>query len=83
MFCSDFDGRSYEDVARGERGTGDAGGRRATDPAVNARGRIASLVAVALVIGGLFWALQAVVRHNALQNCIDSGRRDCGDPPAP
>lgn len=38
---------------------------------------MAALVGVTLLVGALFWALQAIVRHNALQNCIDSGRRDC------
>ncbi len=47
-------------------------------PGAGGRGKVAALLAVAVVIGALFWAMQAVVQHNALQNCIDSGRRDCG-----
>lgn len=41
------------------------------------RGNIAALVAV-LVIGlALFWAVSAIRQHDAVQNCIDSGRHDC------
>lgn len=47
------------------------------------RGRIAALAAVVVLVGALFWVMQAVVRHNALQNCLDSGRRDCASLPAP
>ena len=47
------------------------------------RGTVAALVAVAVLVGALFWALQAVVQHNAVQRCLDSGRRDCGGPATP
>lgn len=55
------------------------------DPAfaVDGRGKVAALVTVVLVAGDLFWAMRAVMRHNAVQNCIDSGRRDCRDPTKP
>ena len=57
----------------------------AGDPKAAGRGRIAALVGVAVLVLALFWAMQAIVRRNALQNCIDSGRRDCEtlDPPRP
>ncbi len=43
----------------------------------NARGNVAALVAV-LVIGlALFWAVSAIRQHDAVQDCIDSGRHDC------
>ena len=49
------------------RGPGTLGGR----------GNVAALVAV-LVIGlALFWAVSAIRQHDAVQNCIDSGRHDC------
>jgi hypothetical protein len=38
---------------------------------------MAALVFVAVLAGVLFLVGQAIVRHNATQNCIDSGRRDC------
>lgn len=41
------------------------------------RGPLAALVGM-LVIGGLlFWVVSAIQSHNAVQNCIDSGRKDC------
>lgn len=47
------------------------------------RGKMSAVLAVLAVAGALFWALEAVVRHNALQDCIDSGRRDCATPVSP
>ena len=46
-------------------------------PADGRRGRIAALIAVVCLAAVLALVGQAIVRHNALQNCIDSGRRDC------
>lgn len=43
----------------------------------NMRGNVAALVAILLVAAALFWVMSATRGHNALQNCIDSGRRDC------
>ncbi len=43
------------------------------------RGTIAALLAVLVLVGVLYWGIEAIVAHNALQNCIDSGRRDCVD----
>ena len=80
MFCRQFESPDVRDDPLPSRPTVLPA---AAAPAMNARGRIGALVAVALVAGALFWAMQAVVRHNAVQNCIDSGRRDCRDPPAP
>ena len=37
----------------------------------------AALIAIVLVILALVWTAQAIVSHNRLQNCIDSGRHDC------
>lgn len=45
------------------------------------RGNVAALIAV-LVIGlALFWAVSAIRQHNAVQDCIDSGRQDCARAP--
>lgn len=41
------------------------------------RGNIVALVAVVLVAAALFWTVSAIQKHNAVQNCIDSGRHDC------
>lgn len=46
-------------------------------PTQNPRGRIAALIAVVALAAVLALIGQAMVRHNALQNCLDSGRRDC------
>jgi hypothetical protein len=58
---------SSDSGGRGRRGSGDPSGRS----------KVAALVFIALLIGALFWAVQAIVQHNAVQNCIDSGRHDC------
>jgi hypothetical protein len=41
------------------------------------RGNIVALVAIAALAAALFWIVSAIQKHNALQNCIDSGRHDC------
>lgn len=43
------------------------------------RGNVAALVAVLLIGVALFWAVSAIRHHNAVQDCIDSGRHDCDD----
>jgi hypothetical protein len=37
----------------------------------------AALIAVVVLVLALVWTIQAIVAHNKLQNCVDSGRRDC------
>ena len=51
--------------------------RRPTEP--NRRGTVAALVAVVAIGLSLFWAMSAIRAHNAVQDCIDSGRHDCAD----
>ncbi len=47
-------------------------------PAVpNQRANVAVLVAVVVIGLILYWAVSAIRQHDALQNCIDSGRHDC------
>ena len=41
------------------------------------RGNIVALVAIVILAAALFWIASAIQKHNALQNCIDSGRHDC------
>ncbi len=41
------------------------------------RSAIAGLLAVVVIAAALFWLITALVKHNQIQNCIDSGRRDC------
>ena len=51
--------------------------RRPGEP--NRRGTVAALVAVVAIGLALFWAMSAIRAHNAVQDCIDSGRHDCAD----
>ena len=46
-------------------------------PPPGGRGPAVALVAIVLLAAALFFLISAIVRHNAVQNCIDSGRRDC------
>ena len=48
-------------------------------PPRGSRANVAALIAVAVLVGALLWVAQAIVAHNSLQNCIDSGRRTCID----
>ena len=41
------------------------------------RGPLAALVGILLIGGLMVWVLSAIRSHNAAQDCIDSGRRDC------
>ena len=47
------------------------------------RGPMMALAVVVVLVGAVYWAIQAMVQHNALQNCIDSGRRDCAESSGP
>jgi hypothetical protein len=51
-------------------------------PPRSSRGNIAALIAVLVVAAALIWVAQAIVAHNKLQDCVDSGRRTCLDPAA-
>ena len=51
---------------------------RPTRPS-GSRANVAALIAVALLVGALLWVAQALVAHNRLQNCLDSGRRTCAE----
>ena len=45
------------------------------------RGNVAALVVVVVIAAALLWTFSAIRSHNAVQNCMDSGRKDClGDP---
>ena len=47
------------------------------DAPPNRRATIAALIAVVVLVGVLLWVAQAIMAHNRLQYCIDSGRHDC------
>ena len=41
------------------------------------RANIAALAVVVVVAAALFWVVSAMRQHNAVQDCIDSGRKNC------
>ncbi len=41
------------------------------------RANVAALIVVVVIVAALLWVAEAIVAHNRLQNCVDSGRRDC------
>ena len=41
------------------------------------RANIAALIAVVILVALLLWVAQSIMARNKLQNCLDSGRRDC------
>ena len=43
----------------------------------SSRSNLAALIVIVLIVGALLWVAQAIVSHNQLQNCMDSGRHDC------
>jgi len=47
--------------------------------APSARGNIAALVFVGLLFLGAYWVFEQLRYERNLQNCIDSGRRNCVD----
>lgn len=55
----------------------------APGPGGGQRGRIAALILAVLLAVVLYEVGQGIVRHNALQNCLDAGRRDCAQTEAP
>lgn len=61
-------------------------GPRAFDDTDYKRRTTVNLVAVIalLVLGGiLYWAVDLIDRQRKLERCIGTGRRDCGEPLAP
>jgi hypothetical protein len=51
-------------------------GRPAAPPS-GRRAMVAALITVVVLVALLLWVAQSILAHNRLQNCIDSGRRDC------
>ena len=43
----------------------------------SSRANVAALITVVVVAGILFWVISAMRQHNAVQDCLDSGRHDC------
>jgi hypothetical protein len=47
-------------------------------PADNARGKIAALVVIALLLAAGFWLTHRLGDAGAVQDCVATGHRDCG-----
>lgn len=43
----------------------------------SSRSTWAAVLMIVVLGATLLWTAQAIVAHNQLQNCVDSGRRDC------
>jgi hypothetical protein len=47
------------------------------EPNPGARGNLVALIAVVVLIALGYWAFSWLDRQRKLQNCLDSGRRNC------
>jgi hypothetical protein len=47
------------------------------EPHSSGRGNIVALVAVVVLIALGYWAFNTIDHQRKMQNCLDSGRRDC------
>ncbi len=44
----------------------------------NNRGKVAALLLLAVLIAGSLWLARTLSRTSATQDCVATGRRDCG-----
>jgi hypothetical protein len=47
------------------------------EPQSSGRGNIAAIIAVVVLAAIGYWAFHYIDQQRKLQNCLDSGRRDC------
>jgi hypothetical protein len=47
------------------------------EPQASGRGNIAAIVAVVVLAALGYWAFHTIDHQRKMQNCLDSGRRDC------
>ena len=47
------------------------------EPHSSGRGNIVALIAVVVLIALGYWAFNYIDQQRKMQNCLDSGRRDC------
>lgn len=59
-----------------EHGAAAAAEDHAAEP-TNARANVAALLFVALLFLGAYWVFEQLRHERDMQNCIDSGRRNC------
>jgi hypothetical protein len=48
------------------------------EPRTGGRGNFAAIIAVIVLVILGYWAFNYLDQQRKLQNCLDSGRRDCG-----
>ena len=49
-----------------------------TPPTNSSRGRLLALVVIAALLAGSFWLVRKLGSASALQDCVATGRHDCG-----
>ena len=47
------------------------------EPRASGRGNIAAIIVVVVLAALGYWAFHYIDQQRKLQNCLDSGRRDC------
>jgi hypothetical protein len=47
------------------------------EPQSGRRGNIAAIIAVVVIAALGYWAFNSIDNARKMQNCLDSGRRDC------
>jgi hypothetical protein len=47
------------------------------EPQASGRGNIAAIIAVVVLAALGYWAFNYIDHQRKMQNCLDSGRRDC------
>ena len=52
-------------------------GGEGDEPQATGRGNIASIIAVVVLAALGYWAFNFIDHQRKMQNCLDSGRRDC------
>jgi hypothetical protein len=52
-------------------------GEEGDEPGPSGRGNIAAIVAVVVLAALGYWAFHYIDHQRKMQNCLDSGRRDC------
>ena len=52
-------------------------GGEGDEPQATGRGNIAAIIAVVVLAALGYWAFNFIDHQRKIQNCLDSGRRDC------
>ncbi|MGC2785570.1 MAG: hypothetical protein WA397_17400 [Roseiarcus sp.] len=52
-------------------------GGEGDEPHASGRGNIAAIIVVVVLAALGYWAFHYIDQQRKLQNCLDSGRRDC------